>query len=46
MSRVRANSIIDQTGSGAPDFPYGFTATSGTVSGLLTATIVALQSRT
>ena len=38
MSRVRANSIIDQTGSGAPDFPYGFTAASGTVSGLLTAT--------
>ena len=38
MSRVRANSIIDQTGTGAPDFPNGFTANSGTVSGLLTAT--------
>ena len=38
MSRVRANTIIDQTGAGAPDFPYGFTATSGSVTGLLTAT--------
>ena len=38
MSRVRANTIIDQSGAGAPDFPYGFTANSGTVSGLLTAT--------
>ena len=38
MSRVRANSIIDQTGTGAPDFPNGFTANSGTVSGVLTAT--------
>ena len=38
MSRVRANTIIDQAGSGAPDFPNGFTANSGTVSGLLTAT--------
>ena len=38
MSRVRANTIIDQTGAGAPDFPYGCTATSGSVTGLLTAT--------
>ena len=38
MSRVRANTIMDQAGSGGPDFPYGFTATSGTVTGLLTAT--------
>ena len=38
MSRIRANTIIDKTGSGAPDFPYGFTANSGTVTGLLTAT--------
>ncbi len=38
MSRVRANTIMDQAGSGSPDFPYGFTASSGTVSGLLTAT--------
>jgi len=38
MSRVRANTIMDQAGSGAPDFPYGFTANSGTVTGLLTAT--------
>ena len=38
MSRVRANSIIDQTGTGAPDFPNGFTANSGTISGVLTAT--------
>ena len=37
MSRVRANTIIDQAGSGAPDFPYGFTANSGNVTGLLTA---------
>ncbi len=37
MSRVRANTIIDQTGTAGPDFPLGFTATSGTVSGLLTA---------
>ena len=38
MSRVRANTIMDQAATGAPDFPYGFTATSGSVSGLLTAT--------
>ena len=38
MSRVRANTIMDQAGAGAPDFPYGFTANSGTVTGLLTAT--------
>ena len=38
MSRVRANTIMDQAGAGAPDFPFGFTANSGTVSGLLTAT--------
>ena len=38
MSRVRANTIMDQAGAGAPDFPFGFTATSGTVTGLLTAT--------
>ena len=38
MSRVRANTIIDQAGSSGPDFPLGFTATSGTVTGLLTAT--------
>jgi hypothetical protein len=38
MSRVRANTIIDQAGSGAPDFPNGWTAASGTVSGILTAT--------
>ena len=38
MSRVRANTIIDQAGSAGPDFPYGFTASSGTVTGLLTAT--------
>ena len=38
MSRVRANTIIDQAGTGAPDFPNGFTANSGTVSGVLTAT--------
>ena len=38
MSRVRANTIMDQAGAGAPDFPFGFTATSGSVSGLLTAT--------
>ena len=37
MSRVRANTIIDQAGSAGPDFPLGFTATSGTVTGLLTA---------
>ena len=37
MSRVRANTIMDQAGSGAPDLPYGFTATSGSVSGILTA---------
>ena len=37
MSRVRANTIIDQAGSGAPDFPNGWTAASGTVSGMLTA---------
>ena len=38
MSRVRANTIMDQAGSGGPDFPFGFTANSGTVTGLLTAT--------
>ena len=38
MSRVRANTIIDQAGTGAPNFPNGFTANSGTVTGLLTAT--------
>ena len=38
MSRVRANTVMDQAGTGAPDFPYGFTANSGTVTGLLTAT--------
>ena len=38
MSRVRANTIMDQAGGGAPDFPFGFTATSGSVTGLLTAT--------
>ena len=38
MSRIRANTIMDQAGSGSPDFPYGFTASSGTVSGILTAT--------
>ena len=37
MSRVRANTIIDQAGNGAPDFPLGFTAASGSVTGLLTA---------
>jgi len=37
MSRVRANTIMDQAGSGAPDLPFGFTATSGSVSGILTA---------
>ena len=37
MSRVRANTIMNQAGSGAPDLPYGFTATSGSVSGILTA---------
>ena len=29
---------MDQAGAGAPDFPFGFTANSGTVTGLLTAT--------
>ena len=38
MSRIRANTVMNQSGDGAPDFPYGFTATSGTVTGLLTAT--------
>ena len=38
MSRVRANTVMEQAGTGAPDFPYGFTANSGTVTGLLTAT--------
>ena len=38
MSRVRANTIMDQAGAGAPVFPFGFTANSGTVTGLLTAT--------
>ena len=38
MSRVRANTIMDLAGAGAPDFPFGFTANSGTVTGLLTAT--------
>ena len=28
---------MDQAGSGGPDLPYGFTATSGSVSGILTA---------
>ena len=37
MSRVRANTIMDLAGSGGPDLPYGFTATSGSVSGILTA---------
>ena len=37
MSRVRANTIMDQTGSGGPDFPFGFTASTGTVTGILTA---------
>ena len=37
MSRVRANTIMDQAGSVGPDLPYGFTATSGSVSGILTA---------
>ena len=37
MSRVRANTIMDQAGSGGPDFPYGFTASTGTVTGILTA---------
>jgi hypothetical protein len=43
MSRVRANTIMDQSGSGAPDFPYGFTANSGTVTGLLTATTYEIE---
>ena len=43
MSRVRANTIMDQAGSGAPDFPYGFTANSGTVTGLLTATTYSID---
>ena len=38
MSRVRANTVMDQAGTGAPDFPYGFTANSVSVTGLLTAT--------
>jgi len=38
MSRIRANTVMNQSGDGAPDFPYGFTATSGSVTGLLTAT--------
>ena len=38
MSRIRADSIVDKSGSGTPDFPHGFTATSGSISGLLTAT--------
>ena len=38
MSRVRANTIMNLAGDGAPDLPYGFTATTGTVTGLLTAT--------
>ena len=37
MSRVRANTIMDQAGSGGPDFPYGFTASKGTITGILTA---------
>ena len=37
MSRVLSNTIIDQAGSAGPDFPLGFTATSGTVTALLTA---------
>ena len=28
---------MDQAGSGGPDFPYGFTASTGTVTGILTA---------
>jgi len=38
MSRVRADTIMNQAGDGAPDLPYGFTATTGTITGLLTAT--------
>ena len=37
MSRIRANTVMNQSGDGAPDFPYGWTAASGTVSGMLTA---------
>ena len=37
MSRVRANTIMDQAGSGGPDFPNGFTASKGTITGILTA---------
>ena len=38
MSRVRADSITNKLGTGPTDFPQGFTANSGTVTGLLTAT--------
>ena len=38
MSRVRADTITNKTGDGPTDFPNGFTANSGTVTGLLTAT--------
>ena len=37
MSRIRANTVMNQSGDGATDFPYGWTAASGTVSGMLTA---------
>ena len=37
MSRVRANTI-NKSGDGGPDFPNGFTANSGSVTGILTAT--------
>ena len=43
MSRVRANTVMDQAGTGAPDFPFGFTANSGTVTGLLTATTYSID---
>ena len=38
MSRVRADTITNKTGDGPTDFPNGFTANSGTVTVLLTAT--------
>ena len=37
MSRIRAITVMNQSGDGATDFPYGWTAASGTVSGMLTA---------
>tara|TARA_B100000287_G_scaffold413866_1_gene445828 strand:+ start:39 stop:1052 length:1014 start_codon:yes stop_codon:yes gene_type:complete len=37
MSRIRADSIANKSGDGATDFPYGFTASKGTVTGILTA---------